>query len=203
MLSEELGRGERVSRWAFARGKQSPTRCQAKRLSLSCYASDFTRFVNYVWFNGFILPRVELTMDDLFVNQRLTIPAAQVQASYSRSSGPGGQNVNKVSSRVTLRWQVVDQPLLPPGWGNRLMARYGNRVTRDGELLLHSDRYRDQPRNLADCRSRLVVMLLDCANPPIARKKTAPSRRSQQRRMDDKRRTGDKKIGRRDVRNDG
>jgi ribosome-associated protein len=137
-------------------------------------------------------------MEDLFVNNRLTIPASQLIASYSRSGGPGGQNVNKVSSKVTLRWHVDEQPLLPPGWRNRLWAQYGNRISREGELIIHSDRYRDQPRNMTDCRARLVEILLSCAAPPVIRKKTAPSVSSQRRRMDDKRKQGEKKSGRRD-----
>ncbi len=136
-------------------------------------------------------------MEDLVVNGRLTIPAGQLQASFSRSSGPGGQNVNKVNSRASLRWQVVDQPLLPPDWRQRLVARNGGRITRDGELLLSSDRYRDQPRNLDDCRQRLAELLRDCAEPPVKRKKTRPSLASKQRRLDAKRRVGEKKQARR------
>lgn len=141
-------------------------------------------------------------MEDLVVNNRLTIPASQLQANYSRSSGPGGQNVNKVSSKVTLRWYVDDQPLLPPGWRNRLWATYGNRITREGDFVIHSDRYRDQPRNLADCRARLVEMLLACAAAPVIRKKTMPSKSSQRRRVDDKRKLAEKKSGRRNTGDD-
>ena len=141
-------------------------------------------------------------MEDLFVNNRLTIPAAQLQANFSRGSGPGGQNVNKVSSKVTLRWHVGDQPLLPPGWRNRLWAQHRNRISREGDLILHSDRYRDQPRNMTDCRSRLVEILIGCAAPPVVRKPTAPTRASQRRRVDDKRKQASKKSGRRDPHNE-
>jgi ribosome-associated protein len=137
-------------------------------------------------------------MEDLFVNNRLTIPASQLQTSFSRSGGPGGQNVNKVSSKVTLRWHVDDQPLLAPGWRSRLWAHYGNRITREGDLVIHSDRYRDQPRNITDCRARLVEMLLSCAAPPVARKNTVPTAASQRRRVADKRKRAEKKSGRRD-----
>ena len=136
-------------------------------------------------------------MEDLVVNSRLTIPAAELVASYSRSSGPGGQNVNKVNSRVTLRWQVIDQPLLTHGWRQRLLARHGNRVTREGELVVHSEQYRDQPRNLADARRRLGELLQECAAPPVQRKKTRPSLASQRRRLDEKRRQSQKKNQRR------
>lgn len=127
----------------------------------------------------------------------MTIPAAELLASYSRSSGPGGQNVNKVNSRVTLRWQVIDQPLLTHGWRQRLLARYGNRVTREGELMIHSEKYRDQPRNLADARQRLAELLQECAAPPVQRKKTRPSLASKRRRLDEKRRISQKKSDRR------
>lgn len=136
-------------------------------------------------------------MEDLVVNNRLTIPASELQASYSRSGGPGGQNVNKVASRVTLRWQVGDQPRLPPDWQRRLLARHGNRINREGEILVHSDRYRDQPRNLDDCRQRLVQWLLECEAAPVERKATRPSLGSKLRRLESKRRMAEKKSGRR------
>lgn len=136
-------------------------------------------------------------MEDLVVNSRLTIPAGELAVGYSRSSGPGGQNVNKVNSKVTLRWQVGDQPRLPPDWRKRLLARFGNRVTRDGELVIQSDRYRDQPRNLEDCRLRLADMLRQAASPPKRRKKTRPTLASKRRRLEDKRRLSDKKSSRR------
>ncbi len=136
-------------------------------------------------------------MQDLFVNNRLTIPASELQVQYSRSSGPGGQNVNKVSSRVTLRWQVQEQPLLPPAWQARLLARHGNKVTREGQLVLHSDRYRDQLRNLNDCRSRLLQILLECATAPVPRIATKPTLASERRRVEGKRRLAQKKEGRR------
>jgi ribosome-associated protein len=136
-------------------------------------------------------------MEDLGVNSRLTIPAAQLVATYSRSSGPGGQNVNKVNSRVTLRWQVDGQPLLAHGWRQRLQARFASRISREGELVVHSEKYRDQPRNLADCRQRLAELLRECAAPPVQRKKTRPTMASQRRRLDDKRRQSQKKSHRR------
>lgn len=136
-------------------------------------------------------------MDDLVVNGRLTIPAAELRASFSRSSGPGGQNVNKVNSRASLRWQVIDQPRLPADWKQRLIARCGGRITRQGDLLLHSDRYRDQPRNLEDCRQRLAELLRQSAEPPLKRKKTKPSLASKRRRLEEKRRVSEKKQARR------
>lgn len=137
-------------------------------------------------------------MEDLLVNSTLTIPAAELATQFSRSSGPGGQNVNKVNSRVTLRWQVREQPLLPHGWRQRVLTQHANRITREGELVVHSEKYRDQPRNLADCRRRLAELLLECAAPPLPRKKTRPTLGSKRRRLDAKRRQSEKKSGRRD-----
>lgn len=138
-------------------------------------------------------------MEDLVVNNRLTIPSGQLSASYSRSSGPGGQNVNKVNSRVTLRWRIGDQPVLPPDWLQRFLVRNANRISRDGDVVINSDRYRDQPRNLEDCRQRLAELLRECSIPPVKRKKTRPSLASKRRRLDDKRRTGEKKSMRRSL----
>ncbi len=138
-------------------------------------------------------------MEDLVVNSRLTIPGDQLVASFSRSSGPGGQNVNKVNSKVTLRWQVGDQPRLSVEWRRRLLARHGNRVTREGEILVQSDRYRDQPRNLDDCRQRLVGWLLECERPPRERKKTRPTLASKRRRLEAKRRRAATKSSRRSL----
>ncbi len=136
-------------------------------------------------------------MSDLVVSRRLTIPSDAITISHSRSSGPGGQNVNKVNSRVTLRWSPESCEALPADWLQRIKVRYGNRITRDGELVLHSDRYRDQPRNLTDVRQRLVDMLLECQWPAKKRKTTRPTKGSQQRRLKKKKQNSEKKQLRR------
>lgn len=136
-------------------------------------------------------------MNDLIVNGRLTIPASQLEVSVSRSSGPGGQNVNKVNSKVTMRWQVRDQSLLDAGWRKRLLARHGGKVNGRGELVLSSDRHREQPRNLADCRQKLKLFLLECQAPPKPRKKTRPSAGSKRRRLEKKQQQSVKKRLRR------
>ena len=136
-------------------------------------------------------------MSDLYVNSRLTIPAAELQVSASRSSGPGGQNVNKVNSKITLRWSPNRCAALDPAWRSRFLARHSNRINRDGELVLHSERYRDQPRNLSDVRFRLVQMLLECREPARARKKTRPTAGSKRRRREFKTKLSQKKQSRR------
>lgn len=142
-------------------------------------------------------PRQEIEMSDLFVNARLTIAASELNISAVRSSGPGGQNVNKVNSKITLRWSPSKCKQFDLAWRLRFIARYSNRINRDGELVLHSDKYRDQPRNLADVRFRLVQMLMECREPAKARKKTRPTKGSQRRRKESKTQLSQKKQSRR------
>ncbi|QEG39938.1 alternative ribosome rescue aminoacyl-tRNA hydrolase ArfB [Roseimaritima ulvae] len=132
-------------------------------------------------------------MDNLVINRRLTIPASQLSVSFARSSGPGGQNVNKVNSKVTLRWQIRDQPLISRAWRERFLQRFGTRVNVRGELVVSSERYRDQPRNLEDCREKLAEMLRQVASAPQIRKKTKPTLGSKRRRLDAKKRQSQKK----------
>ncbi|TWU34226.1 alternative ribosome rescue aminoacyl-tRNA hydrolase ArfB [Novipirellula artificiosorum] len=136
-------------------------------------------------------------MSDLFINSRLTIPAAEITLTSARSSGPGGQNVNKVNSKVTLRWSPACCGDFDGGWRRRFVARYQNRINRDGELILHSEKYRDRGRNVADVRKKLADMLLECQSPPKPRKATKPTRGSQLRRLDHKRQNSQKKQNRR------
>ena len=136
-------------------------------------------------------------MSDLFINSRLTIPSSELTITAARSSGPGGQNVNKVNSKITLRWSPQKCTAIDTGWRNRFVARHSNRINRDGELVLHSERYRDQPRNLADARFRLVQLLLECREPATPRKKTRPTAGSRRRRKESKTKLSQKKQGRR------
>ncbi len=136
-------------------------------------------------------------MNDLYVNQRLTIPAGELRWTATRSSGPGGQNVNKVNSKVTLYWSVADSEAIDIAWRRRFTSRFGNRINREGEIVLQSDRYRDQPRNLADAQSRLVQMLLEVREPARPRKATRPTAGSRRRRREAKQKQSQKKQSRR------
>jgi ribosome-associated protein len=136
-------------------------------------------------------------MTDLHVNSRLAIPDKEIKISSARSSGPGGQNVNKVNSKITLRWSPAHCDELDPAWRRRFLARHSGRINREGQLVLHSERYRDQGRNLADVRQKLVNMLLECQSAPKTRKATRPTKGSQRRRLEQKRRQSQKKQGRR------
>lgn len=132
-------------------------------------------------------------MEDLFICGRLTIPADQLVVTYARSSGPGGQNVNKVNTKVTMRWQVNDNPLLASDWRERLTTRFANRINIAGELVVISERFRVQHKNLEDCRQKLREMLLSCQTPPTVRKETKPTFSSERRRIENKVRQGEKK----------
>ncbi len=132
-------------------------------------------------------------MSDLSVTKRFKIPEGELGWSASRSSSPGGQNVNKVNSKVTLRWRPTTQPGFDDGWRHRFMSRFSTRINREGELVLHSDKTRDQYRNLSDVRARLVAMLLECRLPPKTRTPTRPTLGSKKRRIEGKRRLSDKK----------
>jgi ribosome-associated protein len=114
-----------------------------------------------------------------------------------RSSGPGGQNVNKVNSKVQLRWSVVESGSLPEDVRARLLARLARRINDRGELLVVSQRYRDQARNIDDCLTKLREMVLAAATPPRRRKKTTLPRAARETRLREKRAQAEKKKHRR------
>jgi ribosome-associated protein len=134
---------------------------------------------------------------DLVVTDGMVIPAAELQATFARSAGPGGQNVNKVNTKAVLRWRVATSPSLPEPIRARFLQRYANRVNNDGELVLSADEHREQPRNLNACREKLRQMILSVARPPRRRVKTRPPRAAVERRIKQKRRTSEKKQSRR------
>ncbi len=133
----------------------------------------------------------------LEVNRRIRIPFRELHFSFSRSSGAGGQNVNKVNTKATLRWDVLASPSLPDGVRERFQVSYVRRITRAGELVITSQRYRDQGRNTADCLEKLRAMLLGVATAPRRRKPTRPSKASRERRLASKRATSERKRRRR------
>lgn len=135
----------------------------------------------------------------LAVNSRIQIPLREFEFTFARSSGPGGQNVNKVSSKATLRWPVLTSPSLPEDVRQRLIARHRRQITTSGELIITSQRFRDAGRNTADCLEKLRQMLAEVAKPPTRRKPTKPTRGSVQRRLQTKRQQSQKKRQRRGV----
>lgn len=138
----------------------------------------------------------------LRVNERISIPYTEFDFTFARSGGPGGQNVNKVNSKVTLRWDITKSPTLPQDVLARFVARYHRRMTKDGELVMNSQRYRDQGRNVADCLEKLRELLLEVAVAPRVRRPTRRTKGSVQRRLQDKKQQSDKKQSRRGPGND-
>jgi ribosome-associated protein len=129
----------------------------------------------------------------LVVNERLSIPLREFHFGFARSSGPGGQNVNKVNSKAILRWAVATSPSLPEDIRQRLLTLYCRRVSGAGTLLITSQRFRDAGRNVADCLEKLRRILAEVSesNPP--RRPTVPTRGSVRRRLENKRAQSKKK----------
>ncbi|MEQ1518526.1 MAG: alternative ribosome rescue aminoacyl-tRNA hydrolase ArfB [Usitatibacteraceae bacterium] len=130
------------------------------------------------------------------ITDHLGLDDAELSEQFIRASGPGGQNVNKVSSAVELRFDVERSPSLSEPIKLRLMRIAGSRMTKDGVLVIRADRHRTQEMNRADARQRLVEMVREAAIPPKPRIKTKPTRASKVRRVDAKKRRADVKRGR-------
>jgi ribosome-associated protein len=136
----------------------------------------------------------------LVVNRRIRIPLREFSFRFARSGGPGGQRLNKASTKATLRWDVLRSPSLPEDLRERLLARFRRRIIREGELLLSSQRFRDQGRNVADCLEKLRAMIGEVSTPPIKRKFTKPTKASRERRLKEKQGQAKKKRLREKVR---
>jgi len=127
----------------------------------------------------------------------ITIPARLLKWQFSRSQGPGGQNVNKTNTKVELRLTLTEADFLPAGIARRLRLLAGSRTTALGELVITSQRFREQQRNIADCQAKLSALLAAAVLPPKVRRATSPSRAARQRRLDAKRRRSQTKQRRR------
>jgi ribosome-associated protein len=132
----------------------------------------------------------------LEISDRIRIPDEEFSWTFVRSGGPGGQNVNKVASKAVLRWNVAS-PSLPDDIKSRLQQQQQSRITNDGDLLLTSQRYRDQERNRLDCLDKLAEMIRAAAVAPKKRRKTKPSRGAHERRLAAKKRRSALKSSRR------
>lgn len=130
-----------------------------------------------------------------------SIPMTEFELSYVRSSGPGGQNVNKVSSKAVLRWNLAASPL-PEKAKERFAALYPSYLTERGEVVLTGQRFRDAPKNRDDCLEKLRQMLRAALTKPKKRIPTKPTRGSIRRRLADKAKHAAKKELRRPPRRD-
>jgi ribosome-associated protein len=136
-------------------------------------------------------------MPKLVIDGQWVVPEEDLELSYVRSSGPGGQNVNKVSTKVELRFKLSQSAALSMAQKRRLKATFSGHVTRGGDFVLSSDRFRSQVRNQEDVLDRLARMIRKIRVPAKRRVATKPTRASQQRRVQEKRQRGELKRMRR------
>jgi ribosome-associated protein len=129
------------------------------------------------------------------ITDHISIDESEIEESFVRSSGPGGQNVNKLSTAVQLRFDVRRSPSLPNDVAIRLMRLAGKRMTKDGVLVLIAQNHRTQERNRAEAMERLVDLVQQAAVKPIPRRATKPTKASKERRIEGKkRRSGIKSL---------
>jgi ribosome-associated protein len=133
----------------------------------------------------------------LRVGPELAIPAEELVFDTARSGGPGGQNVNKVESKVILRYDVRRSRILTEEQRTLLLERLAGRLTKEGELVLHSSRFREQSRNAGAARERMLEILQEALAPRIPRKETRVPRSAKRKRREAKRSRSEVKRGRR------
>jgi ribosome-associated protein len=136
----------------------------------------------------------------IYINNRISIDEKEIHEEFIRSSGPGGQNVNKVATAVQLRFDALNSASLPDDVRDRLFNIAGRKITKDGVLVIKAARHRTQEQNRKDAIERLADLVRKAAvPPPKPRKETRPSRASRERRIESKRRKSGVKTMRRSI----
>jgi ribosome-associated protein len=120
------------------------------------------------------------------VTPRILLDESEIEESYVRAGGPGGQNVNKVATAVQLRFDAAHSPALDEGLRRRLAALAGRRMTKEGVVVISAERFRTRERNRADALARLVELIRRASIVPKPRRPTRPSKASRERRLSDK-----------------
>jgi ribosome-associated protein len=133
----------------------------------------------------------------LKINEKIFIEESELVFAFIRSSGPGGQNVNKVATAVQLRFDVLHSPSLPEEVKPRLIRLAGRRMTTDGQLLIEAKRYRTQEHNKEDAIGRLTTLIRKAVIKPTKRIHTRPSRSAKEKRLKEKKKKGEIKMNRR------
>lgn len=121
------------------------------------------------------------------------VPRSEITLAFSRSSGAGGQNVNKVNSKAEVRWDIASSNSVPQDVLGRFLSRYRNRLDGEGLVLVTSERHRDRERNVEDAVEKIEEWVMTVWEKPKPRIKTKPSKGAKRRRVTDKRHDGDKK----------
>jgi ribosome-associated protein len=124
------------------------------------------------------------------ITDSISIDESELAEDFVRSSGPGGQNVNKLSTAVQLRFDVRHSPSLPNDVAIRLMRLAGSRLTKEGVIVITAQRHRTQERNRQDARDRLIDMIREAAVVPTKRRPTKPTKASREKRLESKKRRG-------------
>lgn len=138
----------------------------------------------------------------LKITDAIQIPLREFDFTFARSSGPGGQNVNKVNTKAFLTWHIEETDSLPGAVKDRFLKKYARRISKEGKIIVVSQRFRDQGRNVADCITKLQDLVRNVVAAPVKRKKTKPSKRAVQRRINEKKATSERKSRRKPVRGD-
>jgi ribosome-associated protein len=133
----------------------------------------------------------------IFINEKISIDESEIHEEFIRSSGPGGQNVNKVATAVQLRFDVSGSVSLPDDIIKRLIRIAGKKVSKEGELVIKAARFRTQEMNRKDALERLVDLVKKATVVPRPRRKTKPTKASKERRMETKHRRSEVKAARR------